>query len=367
MKSSLKIKEPPPMPSKALGQLLQFVVEGEQDKAEALIRENKNLLLHAGTVTDLSNREFKQITAFQYALWALDWHMWRMIQKYLPREAQAKQLQMLETQGTEHDKHFSLRGLIDTLQMYVDKFYSWDSSQRDNYWIKVVGGEQKQLPVHVVNEYCRGDRAFEPCPSEWKSKLPRTRDVLKVWDSTKLDYVEGSWYIPSSSQDGLGLTYAFLRYNSDPIGALPWGDGGHGMAADHKALQSLWKTRTRQLDWLTHYLRQGSLLNTVLKSIVLVNEIINFIHDYAAEIDESVQVLERLKPLVITSSELKKEPQTGSEWNSEKIKQWQHYRTFSILLKTSQNQPRQARALSTAVSFLNHQRETSKGLKANLH
>ena len=76
----------PDVDQKALSQLLQYVAEGEQDKAEALIQKNKKLLLHAGTVKDLSDREFKQITAFQYALWAMDWHMWTMIRKYLPQK-----------------------------------------------------------------------------------------------------------------------------------------------------------------------------------------------------------------------------------------------------------------------------------------
>ena len=101
-------------------QLLRYVAEGEQDEAEKLIEGNKNLLLHAGTVTDLSGREFKGITAFQYALWAMDWHMWTMIQKYLPEEAQREQFEVLETKGTAHGKHFSLQPLTGALQTYVD-------------------------------------------------------------------------------------------------------------------------------------------------------------------------------------------------------------------------------------------------------
>ena len=46
-----------------------------------------------------------------------------------------------------------------------------------DHWCKVVGGEQKLLPAHMVNEYCRPDRPFEPCPQEWESKLPRTREL----------------------------------------------------------------------------------------------------------------------------------------------------------------------------------------------
>ena len=52
-------------------QLLQYVVEGEQDQAEAIIKQNHNVLLLAGDVKDLSGREFKQITAFNmpYGHW----------------------------------------------------------------------------------------------------------------------------------------------------------------------------------------------------------------------------------------------------------------------------------------------------------
>ncbi len=238
-----------------MNQLLQYVAEGEQDKAEALIQKDKNLLLHAGTVTDLSGREFKQITAFQYALWAMDYHMWTMIQKYLPQEDQKEQLKELETKGTAYGKHFSLQGLTGALQTYVDYIdYAkkvWDYDRQVHVvhnWCKVVGGEQKLLPAHVVNEYCRPDRAFKPCPPEWKSKLPRIREVSK--------YDKGSWFTPFSSKDGLGFTYAFYRYDCEQAqadgvrytgGGAVWGEMPR---ADLKALQSLWKTRTQQLEVL---------------------------------------------------------------------------------------------------------------------
>ncbi len=164
-----------PVDQKTLGQLLRFVAEGEQDKAEELIKTDKNLLLHTGTVKDLSGREFKPITAFQYALWAMDWHMWKMIQKYLPAEQQREQFEVLETKGTSHGKHFSLQPLIGALQVYVDNAAKvWNYDQRaTNHWCKVVGGAQRGVPAHVVNEYCREDRSFDPCPAFTEEKLPR--------------------------------------------------------------------------------------------------------------------------------------------------------------------------------------------------
>ena len=68
------------------------VAFGEQDEAKEMLKINPELLLHKGDVTDYSNRTFKGITAFQYALWALDWHMWMMIKKYLPDDVAAAQL-----------------------------------------------------------------------------------------------------------------------------------------------------------------------------------------------------------------------------------------------------------------------------------
>jgi serine/threonine protein kinase len=184
-----KSAAPVVMNEKALDQLLKFVAEGEQDQAEALIEKDSKLLLGAGKVTDLSGRMFDNITAFQYALWAMDYHMWTMIQKHLPTEAQAKQHALLESKGTAHGKHFDLQPLLDTLKTYVDNYDKWDWVQREEQWCKKVGGAQKLLPVHVVNEYCRSDRSFNPCPAEWKSALPRTREV-EVYINSK--WVKGS-------------------------------------------------------------------------------------------------------------------------------------------------------------------------------
>ncbi|MBS0351002.1 MAG: protein kinase, partial [Proteobacteria bacterium] len=242
-----------PVDAKTLEQLLQWVAEGEQDKAEALIQKDPNLLRHAGTVKDLSGREFKGITAFQYALWAMDYHMWTMIKKYLPRETQVEQWQALESKGTAHGIHFSLKELTDVLQVYMDNAEKWNYDQRAvDQWCKKVGGAQTRLPAHVVNEYCRSDRPFEPCPTEWESKLPRTRE-MDVYDSTHSEWVKGSWFIAPSSKDGLGLNYAFARGQrwclGGGCGARRAASGGAGRV-DLKALHSLWKTRTQQLELL---------------------------------------------------------------------------------------------------------------------
>src|SRR3990167_6393273 len=102
-----------------LTRLLNHVALGEQDEAEKILKTRPDLLLFKGNLQDHAGRDFTHITAFQYALWALDWHMWKMILKYLPRDEAAKQLQELETNSTAHGTHFDLNPLITALNNYI--------------------------------------------------------------------------------------------------------------------------------------------------------------------------------------------------------------------------------------------------------
>jgi serine/threonine protein kinase len=236
-----------PMNAKALEQLLRSVAEGEQDKAEALIQKDNNLLLQAGNMMDLSGREFKNITAFQYALWAIDWHMWKMIQKYLPEEQQRTQFEELETKGTAHGKHFNFRPLIEALQTYVEnieKVWKYDRRARD-HWCKAVGGMQVLVPAHVMNEYCRQDRSFDPCPAFTEEKLPRM-----------------SWSMTRYNGKMCGDSFAFGRAEAGGPVILHYADmlkwSLHFPPIDLKALQSLSKVRTQQLELLASQLKSSS-------------------------------------------------------------------------------------------------------------
>ena len=75
-------------------EFLNHVVKGEQRQAEKLLKKNRHLALASRTVTDPANRTFNNITGFQYAVWALDWHMWSMIQKYF-EEVRSFKLSMM--------------------------------------------------------------------------------------------------------------------------------------------------------------------------------------------------------------------------------------------------------------------------------
>lgn len=189
-----------------VARLLQHVAFGEQEQAEKMLQSTPGLLLHKGNVTDYSRRTFHSITAFQYALWALDRHMWTMILKYLPREEATKQLH--DHVYNQKDSYYDFAPLINALQTYVDNCDDWTDDEHSQHWIKVVGGAQRLVPVHVVNEYCREDRSFGLLPQFNEGHLPR--------GVTFYNHLTGSgptWF-PLTSK-GLGVDCAVLRGTRD--------------------------------------------------------------------------------------------------------------------------------------------------------
>ena len=233
-----------PMDQKAVERVLRLVAEGEQDKVEALIKKNPRLMMEPGRVTDLSGREFKQITAFRYAVWALDIHMWEMLLQYLPTEVAGKQLAALKSEGTAHGKYYNLQLLIDALKMYVDKFDDWSWIQRDRHWQTEVGKEQKRLPAPVINEYCRKDRPFDPCPHFLETSLPRTRVILRHG-------IEEEW--PHEQYDGRTTSRLFAVGRAHAtLGAEVWTEkvSTWGAGCDLKALQTLYQVRVKQFNSL---------------------------------------------------------------------------------------------------------------------
>lgn len=62
-----------------------------------MLKSDPALDLVPTDVTDLSKCTFKGITGFQYAVWALDRHIWIMIRKYLPIDEAKKQAEGFET------------------------------------------------------------------------------------------------------------------------------------------------------------------------------------------------------------------------------------------------------------------------------
>jgi hypothetical protein len=172
--------------------LFVFVVTGEQKQAQTLLEQasvasltqnNPEIILSMlqgkSQMTDDSSRKFNY-TAFQYALWARDWHMHKMLLEYMPQEEQIKQLQEfislakkeeVPTQGPmdwkkwiwfrsfvlyrnqDMQKFISAGQYADSINtpvahlqrtylIYVDKFHNWNDKERQEALEQIIKLEQ---------------------------------------------------------------------------------------------------------------------------------------------------------------------------------------------------------------------------------
>jgi hypothetical protein len=145
---------------------LKLVAEGEQGQAEAMLKQNKDLVLVPGDVTDLSGRSFKAITGFQYALWALDWHMWSMIKKYMSEEDIKAQVVGLDKGAwvNTHGVSANWQNLVTALDEQIRLIQAQKWGEAKTHWQRTVGGAQRRVPAHVVNEYCHPRRVVLALP-----------------------------------------------------------------------------------------------------------------------------------------------------------------------------------------------------------
>ena len=256
---------------------LQHVAYGEQDEAEALLQKDPELaqmLLQANGIpfTDYSGRTFN-CTAYEYAYWAKDTHMQRMLEKYVLINEDTRQLTLhrvqeikkpvpsagpsgffgrlfgpttkpqglhyttKDKQGVviEHqDAGFDLAPLINALNHYVTEYdkeltkTNPDWAALDVIWTERVGGAQREIPAHIAHEYCHPRRSLDDVNrnndllnATTPSNLKRQ---LKLYNfDTRNDDV---WFSPHSYSMDSGLGFSFAC-----VGAGSWSRIGRGAAA----------------------------------------------------------------------------------------------------------------------------------------
>ena len=186
-------------PTFQMRQFLPGVAKGKQNEADALLTASsgnkQDLLRTSGVFTDYSGRTFN-CTAYEYAYWAKDTHMRRMLERHMDDETKVQMLSRIDEierpdaatgqpvglvysqGGLEHrSAHFDLRPLKDALQRYVDGYDNWYRTRNLDAmraaWME-IGILQRDLPVHVLNEYCHPDRSFSPPPEFNEETLPRS-------------------------------------------------------------------------------------------------------------------------------------------------------------------------------------------------
>ena len=204
---------------------LECVAYGQQDKAEKLLSQVfkgqpariQATLLHQGTLTTYAGETF-YCSAYEYAYWAKDTHMCRMLERYMDDETKAQMLTRIDAieadgltfqQNDEEHRsaHFDFTPLKEAYQRYLSGYDAWlaadDWDAMDAAWWD-VGKAQRNVPAHVAQEYCRPDGSFHPTPEFNEATLPRVLTFYN-WATRK----DESWFPLTASNSGLGFDFAF--------------------------------------------------------------------------------------------------------------------------------------------------------------
>lgn len=232
-----------------LPKFLQLVVEGKQSQVEVMLQQCNDLGKYAGDITDLSGRCFNDgITGFQYSVWALDWHMWVMLSKYLELHEIKQQLQEMQTKAwcNQYDKQVSWKNLIDALDGCIDMCNKKQWNEANILWCTDVREAQRLLPAHVVNEYCHPDCSFD---SIRNFNEPYTFPRLQTVDTGE------EWFSAINNNNQIGSNLAIYRggcrkatLHSGNIQQFCW-----HIATDKKALSKLLFQRIQLAEEFSHH------------------------------------------------------------------------------------------------------------------
>lgn len=232
-----------------LREFLLCVAQGKQQQAENILKTIKDpqaLLTQKGQFTDFSNRTFN-CSAYEYAYWAMDTHMRRMLEEYMEPETKAilaERVSTIRTTGLAYSHngqdfrtpHFDFSPLLTALRTYQIKI-----GERTAW--KEVGLAQRDIPAHVAQEYCRLDRSFSPRPEFNEPTLPR---VLTFFDLEEENDEMPTWY-PVVPGAGPGFGVAMIRGEND-FSVQTTLASAKEIAIDLSAIEQLAAVRTADLE-----------------------------------------------------------------------------------------------------------------------
>lgn len=208
---------------------LHDAAKGRQDEVEGFLRANprdmQTLLTTAGSFTDYSGRTFN-CTAYEYAYWAKDTHMCRMLETYMDEETKAfmwTRIQVIKNEGLVYSQngkehcsaHFDLTPLTKALEDYANSYrnlrqyplagYRERREAFERAWM-AIGKAQRDVPAHVAQAYCKDGIANE-------STLPRDLTFYNAM-TQKVE----SWFPLRGAHSGLGFDFVLVREQNKAIG-----------------------------------------------------------------------------------------------------------------------------------------------------
>ncbi len=256
---------------------LKQVYRGNLEEVEKILIANKNVASAQSDITDLSGREFKKITGFQYAYWALDVEMCELILKYLPLEEARDQLVVLENERADilkaHGTHFSFHKYLTALKKLLDNYKSWVKSYEGsgkksmvNCWCIEVGGSERSFPAWMIMFMSKDGaevgwvkQGLRPGCKEEMAEIVWVKQELRPGLKRDAKYLE-RWFDFSDTQAWLHVgsvdvtllsTYETPLPHANALPAPSWyGFLLNNVSADHQRVFKIEATRLRALDIL---------------------------------------------------------------------------------------------------------------------
>jgi hypothetical protein len=182
-------------PTQKTNELLHHVMNGNVvalKKTLASIKNASTAILDKTHGKEQNGREWQSISPLQFAAWAGDITdddeydgMVNVLLQFIPdanKQEALNQLIGVRDIGTENGPFLSpYKKLIEDHITYKINFERWNWAQRDDYWVKVIGLAQKQLPIIGIQEMCDPNPHY-PKPI-FKHATPRS---CQLWNKKTL-------------------------------------------------------------------------------------------------------------------------------------------------------------------------------------
>lgn len=199
-----------------------MVYSGNLTAVAKILQKQPNLAFVQTDIKDLSNREFKRMSGFQYAVWSLDSEMWTLMLQYVDNKRAAYQFHELQHDRLDitnyHDLHIDFDPLIKVYQDYVNyfdnrysrKYKGVEVNDPTYYWTRTIGPAQQKVPAWFIYAFCESGDYVAWTKSDFNKKVIRQTDKNWVTRWMKAINEGDGWYRGFEVTKGAEVFHRYL-------------------------------------------------------------------------------------------------------------------------------------------------------------
>lgn len=196
--------------------LLNAASKGELKTVKYHLKRNHYLLFAIGSVIDVGNRRYTDITVLQYAFIIGDIAMCKLIIKQFDKDEEKAIAYQISPESIERNGVYSLEPVITAYRELEKNYLGWSYEQRKESCWKVIGGHQKEFPMYIRYEmtergtdapWCQQGACGEPMS---RDHTPHERDSYRIWEK----YHDSR--VPDGQQQ-LGVSFMWARPSTNTV------------------------------------------------------------------------------------------------------------------------------------------------------